>query len=90
MGSERMTVEMVKMPLTPQESALCRQLEQVENEFHRSAADVIRRMAGEIDALWDRVNHLHRVIRGEYGDPSSIAEGMQRLEQANRARGESP
>jgi hypothetical protein len=69
-----------KMPLTPEEDALCHQLEEVESELHRSAAVVIRRMAGEIDALWDRVNHLHRVIRGDYGDASSVAEEMQQLQ----------
>ena len=48
------------MPLTPEEDALCQQLEQqVDSEIARSAAALIRRMASEADGLWDRLNQVY-------------------------------
>jgi hypothetical protein len=73
------------MPLTPEEDALCQQLEQqVDSEIARSAAALIRRMASEADGLWDRLNQVYMALRGEIGEESVIHEEIRRLKQRAR------
>jgi hypothetical protein len=70
------------MPLTPDEEALCQRLEQhSDSEVGKPAAALIRRMAGEVDDLWDRLSQVYMALRGEIGEDSPIWEEVRRMKE---------
>jgi hypothetical protein len=75
------------MPLTPQQDALCRKLEQqVAPEIGSAAAALIRQQASEIDSLWDRLTHAYMAMRGEVGDNAYIKDEVEELRRLARSK----
>jgi hypothetical protein len=54
---------LTRMPLSPEQEALCERVEKGEPE--PSAAALIRQQAHEIDDLWDRLSHAYALVRRE-------------------------
>src|SRR6185503_10244912 len=69
---------LTRMPLSPEQEALCERVEKGEPE--PGAAALIRQQAQEIDALWDRLSHAYALVRRE-----SPAEMIQEEMEALRA-----
>jgi hypothetical protein len=63
--------ELIAMPLSPAQEALCERLEQ--GESTPDAAALIREQAHEIDNLWDRLSRAYALIRQE--SPSEMLQG---------------
>ena len=51
---------LTRMPLSPEQEALCERVEKGEPE--PGAAALIRQQAQEIDALWDRLSHAYALF----------------------------
>jgi hypothetical protein len=75
------------MPLMPEDEALCERLEQhSDSEIGKPAAALIRRMAGEVDDLWDRLSQVYMALRGEIGEDSPIWEEVRRIKEQELKR----
>jgi hypothetical protein len=58
------------VPLSRQDQELCQRLEQRQEPIAAAAAAQIRRLAREVDELWDRLSRVYARMRGETdGDP---------------------
>ena len=58
------------VPLSRQDQELCQSLEQRQEPIAAAAAAQIRRLAREVDELWDRLSRVYARMRGETdGDP---------------------
>ena len=58
------------VPLSRQDQELCQRLEKRQEPIAAAAAARIRRLAGEVDELWDRLSRVYARMRGETdGDP---------------------
>src|SRR4029077_16590010 len=54
---------LTRMPLSPEQEALCERVE--EGEPDPRAAALIRQQAREIDDLWDRLSRAYALVRQE-------------------------